>query len=143
MTYEIAMPFERDSAKINLIREDDGKVEVLISDFPVPTGYHTGTNYPSLLDGDDEKNKQFHTARWVLQQAGRELDEYDWETSNSSSRKPNYYLRDVYFQCDLDGVNNAVMASKRFLSVIEDLVLFHHQENNSEPNCSPYDDLAP
>lgn len=72
--------------------------------------------------------KQHAVARWILKDAARMLDEYDWSASSHKANSGNRYLNDVYFTCDRENVNDAVMDAKRFLTELEEKVLHHSRQ---------------
>jgi hypothetical protein len=136
VTYEIDTPFEGRSAKINLI--DQGKeVEIIISHIPVPDGYHR--NYRQYED--DEYIRKHTIARWILEDAAKVLDKYEWTDSNSRSNSGNYYLKDVYFTCNKSVVNSAVLDSKKFLVRLEENVFRHSNKFDITLQDSPSEDL--
>lgn len=124
--YEIEMPFEGRDAKINLLDQED-EVEIVISQIPVPGGYHQ--NYQSQR-GETERVKQHGVARWVLADAARVLDEYDWNVSSHKANSGNRYLSDVYFTCNREDVDDAVMDAKKFLTDLEEKVLHHSRRSD-------------
>lgn len=123
VTYEIEMPFEKEPAEINLIKQDD-EIEVLISNIPVPRHYYL---YSSEDRGDKSMLQRKAVARWILEDCARVLDEYDWESSSSRTNNPNYFLKDVYFTCHSAELDRAVLDAKKFLLTLEEKS-FHHSE---------------
>ncbi|KTG11427.1 hypothetical protein AUR64_04010 [Haloprofundus marisrubri] len=121
------MPFEGRDAKINLINRKNDQVEIIISDIPTPGYYHTDYNYRELLDDDDSRHAHA-TAKWILKDAGKHLQKYDWSESSAKSNNPNLYLKDVYFKCSRNDVDDAVMDAKKFLTELEENVLRHSRE---------------
>jgi hypothetical protein len=77
------------------------------------------------------------TARWILRDSARPLDEYEWETSDYKSHNPNYYLSDMYFTCDLSELDDAVLSAKQFLAALEENVLNHAREFGVDVRESP------
>ncbi|GGK82829.1 hypothetical protein [Haloarcula sebkhae] len=137
VSYSIATPFTNKDATIFLFDNDDGTVEVLIGDIPTPSRY-----YKNYQTDDREKHYQHGVARWILDDAGRELKQWDYSTSSSKSRNPNYYLCDVYFECDEAEVNEAVLAAKRFLTTLEEKVVMQKQQFGSSFTDSPQQALS-
>jgi len=133
------MPFENSVTTIHLIDLEEGEAEVLIENIPVPHSYNTDRNYPDLLD-DEKKRKANTTAKWILKDAARVIDEYDYETSDSKSNKPNHYLKDVYFECSVDDLDEAVLASKKFLTRLEEKIV-HHCEEFDKDYPAPSDEF--
>lgn len=138
VTYEIATPFASTDAKIHLLDRGEA-VEVLVADVPVPFRYHTDYNYPAQLE-DETAMRTHATARWLLKDAAAVLETYGWETSSSRSNNPNRYLRDVYFTCDREAVDDAVLDAKRFLVELEEKVVRHSREFDVDRR-TPSDDL--
>lgn len=126
-TYTVAMPFEGRDAHIHLIEGDEDRVEVIVSQVPIPGHYHTDYNYPKQLK-DENKMRANAVAKWILKDAARHLDKYDWEESSSKSNNPNLYLRDVYFTCRTGEVDDAVMDAKKFLTSLEEKVLHQNRK---------------
>lgn len=124
VTYEIDMLFRNQSAKINLLDHGDD-VEVVVSDIPTLFGYHQNFD---IQRTDNEKLKQHAVARWVLEDTARILDEYDWKSSSNKTHSGNLSLRDVYFTCARENVDDAVMDAKKFLTELEEQVLHHHRK---------------
>ncbi len=139
VTYEIEMPFESRDSRIHLREIEDGEVEVIIAQIPVPEKYNTDRNYPRQLEDNEDKIRANATAKWVLKDSARMLDKYEWNTSSRKSNNPNYYLRDVYFTCDIDELDEAVMRAKKFLTELEGKVLNHAREFDVELNEKPTD----
>jgi hypothetical protein len=136
VTYDIDTPFEGRSAGINII-DQGSEVEIIISQIPVPDGYHR--NYRQYED--DDYVKKHAVARWVLEDAARVLDKYKWTESSSKSNSGNYYLKDVYFTCDKSEVNKAVLDSKKFLVRLEEKVFYHSNKFDIDLQDSPINDL--
>jgi hypothetical protein len=132
VVYEISMPFNNKDSNINLI-DEDGEVQVIISDIPEPKGYYQ--NSDSSLE--DEKLKNKAVARWIIEDSASALDEYDWTTSSHISNNRNHYLRDIYFTCEYDKVDDAVIDAKKFLSILEEKVVRHHRRVNKSLSDSP------
>ncbi|WP_302080572.1 hypothetical protein [Salinibaculum rarum] len=133
VTYEIDMLFKNQSAKINLL-DRGGDVEVIVSDIPVPFGYHQ--NY-EIQQTDTEKLKQHAVARWILEDTARVLDKYGWTSSSNETHSGNLYLRDVYFTCARENVDEAVMDTKKFLTELEEQVLHHNRKFGRDTPESP------
>lgn len=136
VSYEIALPFTNKDATIFLFDKGDETVEVLIGDIPRPSRYHNN-NYTE----DREKFNEHAVSRWILDDAGKELQRWDYSISSSKSRNPNYYLCDVYFECDKSEVNDAVLAAKRFLTTLEEKVVMQREKFASGLSHSPQQDL--
>ena len=136
VSYEIEMPFERRDATIYLFTHDDEAVEVLIGHIPAPINYHN--NYNST---DNDFHRQHGIARWIVDDAAQELDEWEYKTSSYKSNNPNYSLRDVYFECEASEVNTAVLAAKRFLSTLEEKVIRQRENDDRAHSASPEQDL--
>lgn len=136
VSYEIKMSFEKRNATIYLFAHDDETVEVLIGNIPVPAKYHN--NYNST---DNDFHRQHGVARWIVDDAAQELDEWGYKTSSYKSNNPNYFLRDVYFKCENSEVNTAVLAAKRFLTTLEEKVVRQRETNDKEHSASPQQDL--
>lgn len=124
LTYEVAMPFEGRPAKINLIDQGD-TIEVIVSDIPVPAGYHN--NFRGQGDGTEKVERQA-VARWHVEDAARILNNYDWNVSSSRASSGNRYLKDVYFVCGREDINDAVLDAKRFLADLEENVFYHSRK---------------
>jgi 5'-deoxynucleotidase YfbR-like HD superfamily hydrolase len=136
VTYEIDTPFKLGSAEINLINQDN-EVEIIISHIPVPEGYHR--NYRQYED--DDYVKKHTAARWILEDAARVLDRYEWTDSSSKSNRGNLNLNDVYFTCDKSNVNKAILDSKKFLVRLEENVFYHSNKFDIDLQYSPRNDL--
>lgn len=136
VSYDIATPFSETDATIYLFRQDNGSIEVLIGHIPEPYFYYD--NY----DTDErEKLDQHAIARWILDDAASELQDWEWDTSPYKTTNPNYLLRDVYFECDRSEVNEAVLSAKRFLTTLEEKVVKQKQRIDYDLSNSPLEDL--
>lgn len=137
VSYEIATPFQGSNAAIHLFARDDDLVEVLIAHIPEPHHYYNNYNSDSrdFLD-------QHAVGRWILDDVGSELQNWDYRTSSYKTNNPNYHLRDVYFECDRSEVNEAVLSAKRFLTKLEEKVVKQKQGRKSELSNSPQKDLS-
>jgi len=136
VSYEISTPFENTDAAIHLFAKDDSSVRVLIAGVPQPYRYYNNYN------NDDRKFLDQHAiARWILDDVGSELQNWEYKTSSYKTRNPNYHLRDVYFECDRSEVNEAVLAAKRFLTKLEEKVVRHKQNIEKDLSYSPVKDL--
>lgn len=127
VTYSIDMPFHSRDAKILLIAQDDGKVEVIVGDIPMPANHELDRNYPDNLD-DEEKMREHAAAQWIFTETTTLFSEYDWEASRYKTHNPNYHLRDVYFTCERSELDEAVLAAKKFLADIEEKSFRHARE---------------
>lgn len=136
VTYDIEMPFERRNASIYLFGHEDETAEVLIGHIPEPMNYHN--NYHS---SDEDFLRQHGVARWIVDDAAEELENWDYKTSSYKTNNPNYHLRDVYFECDLAELNDAVLAAKRFLSALEEKVIKQRERGDKDHSTTPQQDL--
>jgi len=136
VTYEIEMPFEGRNASIYLFGHEDETVEVLIGHVPEPVNYHN--NYNST---DKEFLCQHGVARWIVDEAAEELEDWGYKTSSYKTNNPNYHLRDVYFECDISELNDAVLAAKRALSTLERKVIAQRERVDKDHSISPEQDL--
>lgn len=134
IVYSISNPFQSSDSKILLLTQEKDKVEVIIGKIPAPSGYYTDRNYPDLLENEDSMRKH-SVAKWIVNETTEILSEYDFETSNHISNKPNHYLSDIYFTCKREKVNDAVMDAKRFLTELEEKTLHHEREFGSLNQC--------
>ena len=132
VSYDIDLPFSRKDATIYLFDEDDGTVEVLIGNVPEPLRYYI--NYNS---SDRDIHDQHAVARWILDDASHELKKWDYKTSSYKTNNPNYHFQDVYFKCDIEELNEAVLAAKRFLSSIEEKVIRQRSREERDYPTSP------
>lgn len=123
---------------MNLLNQGD-EVEVLVSQVPVPGGYHQ--NYQRQYE-ETEEVKQHAVARWILEDAARVLDKYDWNTSSHKANSGNRYLCDVYFTCEREDVDEATMDAKKFLTNLEEKVLFHSRRSGIELREPPSELLS-
>lgn len=132
VSYNIDMPFEKQNATIYLFAEEDETVEVLIGHVPEPLKYHNNHNSSSrdILD-------EHAVAHWILHDASQELKKWDCKTSSYKTNNPNYHLRDVYFRCDIQELNEAVLAAKRFLSSLEEKVIRQRNRGERSHRTSP------
>lgn len=136
VTYNIEMPFERKNASIYLFGHEDETAEVLIGHIPEPMNYHN--NYHS---SDEDFLRQHGVARWIVDDAAEELENWDYKTSSYKTNNPNYHLRDVYFECDLADLNDAVLSAKRFLSTLEEKVIKQRERGDKDHSTTPQQDL--
>jgi len=137
--YTIETPFRNDDAQILLVDRGENKVEVIVGDIPMPNSYNVDQNYPDLLENDDTM-KEHAVAEWIFSQNINHFEDYDWETSSYVTNNPNVHLTDIYFTCDIGEVNDAVMASKKFITEMEDACLQHAKEFGSVRN-GPREDI--
>jgi hypothetical protein len=127
LVYDVAMPFQSSDAKILLIDRGEEGVEVIVGNIPTPAKYNLDRNYPDNLK--DESTMRAHAAaKWIVTETMDMFSEYDWKTSSYKTNNPNYHLRDVYFVCDRDEVDNAVMTAKKFLTRLEEKSMKHARE---------------
>lgn len=136
VTYDIEMPFESKNASIYLFDRDNETVEVLIGRIPEPKSYHN--NYNS---SDEDFLRQHGIARWIVEDAAEELEAWDYKTSSYKTNNPNYHLRDVYFECDIAELDDAVLAAKQFLSTLEEKVIKQRERVDKDHATSPQRDL--
>jgi len=136
VSYEVETPFFGKTSTIYLFANDDQSVEVLIGNIPVPYFYHDNYNTDNREDLD-----QHAVSRWILEDSASELDPWEYNTSSSRSNSGNYYLQDVYFECERSDVNKAVLASKRFLVTLEEKVVAHIESIDKPLSYSPLQDL--
>jgi len=137
--YDIDTPFSDLDAKILLIERGEDEVEVIVGDIPEPVGYNLDKNHPNQLE--DEEGMRRHTiAEWIVDETTRVFSTYDWQTSEYKTNNPNYHLRDVYFTCSKDELDQAVMTAKKFLTELEEKALLHAKKFDRAYH-SPRDDL--
>jgi len=149
--YDIDTPFSDLDAKILLIERGEDEVEVIVGDIPEPVGYNLDKNHPNQLE--DEEGMRRHTiAEWIVDETTRgfstydwqtseyKFSTYDWQTSEYKTNNPNYHLRDVYFTCSKDELDQAVMTAKKFLTELEEKALLHAKKFDRAYH-SPRDDL--
>ncbi|MDB2272187.1 hypothetical protein PM032_14335 [Halorubrum ezzemoulense] len=136
VSYNVNLPFENRDATIYLFAQEGETVEVLIGHIPEPVRFHDNYNATErdVLD-------QHAVARWILDEAGQELDEWDYNKSSYKTNNPNYHLRDVYFECGMNEVNDAVLAAKRFLNILEEKVIRQRELDNKNHRTSPQQTL--
>lgn len=136
VSYKVSLPFENLDTTIYLFSKEGEAVEVLIGHIPEPTKFYDNYNSSdrSVLD-------QHAVARWILHEAGRELDDWDYKTSPYITNNPNYHLRDIYFECEMNEVNEAVLAAKRFLNTLEEKVIRQRERDNKNHRTSPQQTL--
>ncbi len=79
-------------------------------------------------------------AEWIIEETTKLFSEYDWETSEYKSNNPNYHLRDIYFTCRKDELDEAVMAAKKFITELEEKALMHAKKFD-RTYYSPRDEL--
>jgi len=137
--YEIDLPFASNDAEILLIERDDDEVEVIVGGVPEPSGYNLDKNYPDNLE-EDENMRRHAVAEWIVDETTEMFADYDWETSEYKTNNPNYHLRDVYFTCRKDELEDAVLTAKKFLTTLEEKTLAHAKEFDRHYH-SPRDDL--
>jgi len=137
--YDIDTPFIDHDAKILLIERGENEVEVIVGDIPEPAGYNLDKNHSDPLE--DEKQLRCHAvAEWIIDETTRMFSEYDWETSEYKTNNPNHHLRDIYFTCSKDELDQAVMTAKKFITELEEKTLMH-AKTFDRPYYSPRDDL--
>jgi len=129
LTYSISLPFQNQDAEI-LIIDRDNQVEIAVADIPVPSSYYAHRDL-NLASANLNLIRENAVAQWIIDDATQVLDGYDWKESNSRSRSGNYYFDGVYFKCDRQNVDKAVMNAKKFLTILEESVLQHSQEFSS------------
>jgi hypothetical protein len=137
--YDIATPFTDYDAKILLIERGEDEVEVIVGDIPEPAGYNLDKNSSDLLE-DEEQLRCHAVAEWIVDETTRMFSGYDWETSEYKTNDPNYHLRDVYFTCGKDELDQAVMTAKKFITKLEEKTLMHAKKFDRS-YYSPRDDL--
>jgi len=137
--YDIDTPFNSHDAKILLIERGEDEVEVIVGDIPEPTGYNLDKNYSDLLE-EEEQMRCHAVAKWIVDDLTMMFSEYDWEISEYKTNNPNYHLRDIYFTCSKDELDQAVMTSKKFITVLEEKTL-KHAKMFDRTYHSPSDDL--
>lgn len=118
IVYTIDTPFQNLDAKIMLLEQDSDEVEVIIGNIPTPAKYNLDSNYPGNLD-DDDTMRAHAVAKWIVAETLALLSDYNWGTSDYKSNNPNYHLRDVYFTCDYEEVDDVVLAAKEFILALE------------------------
>lgn len=136
VVYTIATPFHTGDAKILLLDRDEDGVEVIVGNFPKPAKYGLDLNYSE----DEETMRARAAAKWIITETTDMFSDYDWKTSSYKSNNPNYYLRDIYFTCERDEVDDAVMTAKKFLTALEEKYLQHAREFDITPQ-GPREDL--
>lgn len=130
--YTIDMPFHLRDSKIMLINRGEDEVEVIVGNIPVPSKYDLDRNNPEILE-DDETMRGHVSAKWIVTETTEMFSNYDWKTSSSKSRNPNYHLNDIYFTCKREQVEDAVITAKKFLAELEEKSLQHAREFNTAP----------
>ena len=136
IVYTIDTPFQNRDAKILLIDRGSDRVEVTIGNIPTPSKYRLDKNYPGNLE-NEETMRTHAAAKWIVTESLEALSNYDWETSDYKTNNPNYHLRDVYFTCSYDEVDDAVMAAKQFIMALEQKSRQHAREFEiSQPSPS-------
>lgn len=136
VTYEIEMPFEIKNASIYLFDRGNETVEVLIGHIPEPKSYHNNYNA-----SDKKFLRQHGIARWIVEDAAEELEVWDYKKSSYKTNNPNYHLRDVYFECGIAELNDAVLAAKQFLSTLEKQVIKQRERVDKSHSTSPRQDF--
>jgi hypothetical protein len=134
IVYSIPTPFQISDSKILVLKKDSGKVEIIIGKIPVPSGYYTDRNYPDLLENEDSMRRH-SVAKWIISETTQILSEYDFETSNHISNNPNHSLSDIYFTCEIEKVDDAVIDAKRFLTELEQKTVRHEREFGNLSQC--------
>jgi hypothetical protein len=139
VTYEIALPFAHRDAEILLIERGEDEVEVIVGGLPEPSGYNLDENYPDNLDSK-ETMRRHAVAEWIVEETTGVFSDYDWEISQYKTGKPNYHLRDVYFTCSKDELEDAVLTAKKFINTLEEKAFLHAKRFDRAYN-SPRDEL--
>ena len=132
--YTIDMPFQDRDAKILLIERDEERIEVIVGDIPTPAKHDIDRNYPDNLE--DEATMRAHAAaQWIITETTQRFSDYEWQTSSYKSNNPNYHLRDIYFECEREDIDDAVLNAKKFLSELEEKSLKHAREFDTVPTA--------
>jgi hypothetical protein len=139
VTYDIALPFADGDAEILLIERGEDEVEVIVGGLPEPTGYNLDKNYPENLD-DEEAMRRHAVAEWIVEETTEVFSDYEWEISEYKTNNPNYHLRDVYFTCSKDELEDAVLTAKKFVNTLEEKAFLHAKRFDRAYN-SPRDEL--
>lgn len=139
VVYTIATPFQIRDAKILLLDRAEDGVEVIVGNIPTPSKHDLDRNYPGNLE-DEETMRAHAAAKWIITETTDMFSDYDWKTSSYKTNNPNYYLQDIYFTCERDEVDDAVMTAKKFLTALEEKSL-HHAREFDTIRRSPSDDL--
>lgn len=137
--YDIDTPFSDHDAKILLIERGEDEVEVLVGNIPEPAKYNLDRNNPNLLE-DDEEMRCHTVAKWIVDETTEMFSEYDWRTSEYKTTNPNYHLRDIYFTCSRDELDQAVMTAKKFIIELEEKTLMQAKKFD-QTYYSPNDEL--
>ncbi|WP_137285290.1 hypothetical protein [Halorussus salinisoli] len=140
VVYEIATPFVSGDAKILLVEVGDDEIEVVVGDVPTPFGHDIDQNYPDTLD-DEETMRAHAAAKWIVTETTKMFDDYEWDTSHYKTNNPNYHLRDVYFTCSRNEVDDAVLTAKKFVDTLEEKTLQHAEEFGRSGIRKPSEEL--
>ncbi|WP_302080577.1 hypothetical protein [Salinibaculum rarum] len=140
VTYEIPTHFGGNNSKILLIAQDENEVEVIAGNLPIPKKHDRDRNYPETLD-DPEKRETHAVAQWIVTDAKEILSRWEPNTSSSKTNNPNYNLRDIYFTCQEEEVDEAVMAVKELILQLEKKRWKHAEQYDSSISPKPSEDL--
>ena len=76
--------------------QDDGTVLIIAGNIPGMRGYFK--NYPDVVEGDEQKEREHKLAKERLDCALEKLSEYDPKTSHHKANSGNIRMRDIYVE---------------------------------------------
>lgn len=146
VSYQIDSPFRSKNSRILLSRQSDETVEVILSQIPAPNNYYLNHVEHVEVSGerrvkDKDLASEHAVSRWIVEETKDVLAGFDPKTSYYKSNNPIYSLWDIYFECPVDEVDDAVMKSKEFLVTLEQKSVRHAEEYDNENVSWPSEQL--
>lgn len=137
LSYQIDSPFRSKNSRILLSKQSDETVEVILEQIPAPNNYHLNHVERVEVEGerrvkDEELASEHAVSKWIVEDTKNILAEFEPKTSTFKSNNPIYTLWDIYFECPVDEVDDAVMKSKEFLVTLEQKAVRHAEEYGNE-----------
>ncbi len=146
VSYQIDSPFRTKDSRILLRRQSDEIVEIILEKIPAPNSYYLNNEERVEIAGerrvkDKELVHEHAVSKWIVEETTDILAKFDPKTSYYKSSNPIYSLWDVYFECSVDEVDDAVMKSKEFLVTLEQKAVRHAEEYGNENVTWPSEKL--
>lgn len=110
--------FQIQNSVVMVDYQDDDEVLIIAGNLPGMTGYYK--NYPDVIEGDSEKQKEHDLAQTLLEEAEAFLSEYEPRTSSSSSNQGNRSMNDIYVTVDEKNRDEVVMRMWKMLHHLRD-----------------------
>lgn len=125
--FDVDMPFQYLDSMILLQEKSGDEIEVIVGNIPTPSNLDTERNSPESLKEEDTKHS-YLIAQWIFEGVVKNFRDYDWETSDYKTNSGNRHIRDIYFTCELDEIDEAVLAAKKFLMELEEQTYRHSKK---------------